>query len=687
MTSRALDGATKGSREILLAALAYGALAVWYTWPLARLGADHVFDSSGLLLADAYYLMWVLAWGAHALATDPTRLFQGNAAHPATYVVTGSEHLVGVQPLFAPVLASSGNPALGLNAVILVSFVGTALAMHVLVQRWTGSRLAAVAAAIAFTFAPWRIDLGRPYLLQMQYVPLLFLCLDRALERGSVGSAVAAGILLGLQILTSFWVGYMSVVAVTLFTLVHLAATAGRWPRTTWRAAIVVPIAALPIVLPAVVAYANAARRAALPAADPLSPILATTSLLVGTPGVVIERYVGWGTVVIAVVGVVGILHAAPVERRRLVALAACAALGLAIAAGPPGIAGVSPYAWLAAVVPGFDRLRAPVRFGALSGFALSALAGYGVARLASASPRLRWSAGSIALGALAWPLLVHDSLNARDVATGSHVPQVYRWLAERGEGGTLLELPIGPRLGVARNIAAARAMYMSTYHWLPLVNAHTGFPLPTYALTEAWAQQLPSPDALRVLTACTGLRWILLHGSDPRFSHIDGVPGVALRARFPVETLRREDRLYEVSLPADDECRRRLLEPTVGSTPAGEPRGSVTVEGLSDTLARGLDSRITLEVENGEDRPWQAVMPSRRDRVQIAARWLVPSDRAEYDREDVLLPADVAPGGRLRFEAWLLHPRRAGSYLLEIGLVRGDATGSTGVARQMRVE
>jgi len=348
----------------------------------------------------------------------------------------------------------------------------------------------------------------------------------------------------------------------------------------------------------------------------------------------------------------------------------------------------MSPYAWLAAVVPGFDRLRAPVRFGALSGFALSALAGYGVARLSRmALPLVRSTATAIALGAMAWPLLVHDPLIARDVATGSRIPRAYRWLAEHGEGGTLLELPIGPRLGVARNMAAARAMYMSTYHWLPLVNAHTGFPLPTYALTETWAQQLPSPDALRALTACTGLRWILLHGSDPRFSNIAGVAGVELRARFPVETLRREDLLYEVSLPADDECRRRLLDPsTAGGTFAGEPHGSVAVEGMSDTVARGLDSRITVEVENGDDHPWQAVRVSRRDRVQIAARWLVPSERAAYDREDVLLPADVAPGTRLRFEAWFQHPRRPGSYVLEIGLVRGETAGTV-VARSIWVE
>src|SRR6185503_14340988 len=112
------------------------------------------------------------------------------------------------------------------------------------------------------------------------------------------------------------------------------------------------------------------------------------TSLLVGTPGAVIERYVGWGTLLVAIVGGLGVLRATSVERRRLIAMGLCAAVGLAIAAGPPGIAGMSPYAWLAAVVPGFDRLRAPVRFGALSGFALSALAGYGVARLAQmASP------------------------------------------------------------------------------------------------------------------------------------------------------------------------------------------------------------------------------------------------------------------------------------------------------------
>jgi hypothetical protein len=674
--------------------LAYAAMSVCYTWPLAWLGADHVFYRSPLLLADAYYLLWVLSWSAHVLFTDPTRVFQGNVAYPAPHVVTGTETLLGVQPLFAPLWAGTGNPVLGLNVVVLASFILMALSMHYLVRRWTGSTLAAVTAAVAFTFAPWR-DLGRVYLLQMQYVPVLLLFVDRAIDRGAWRSGVAAGLVLGLQILTSIWVGFMAVLVIAVYGGVHWMASLGRWSSATWRSAVCVPLAALPLILPIVIAYAAAAAHGSL-ATDPDALVSLMKAQPFGVSYWVVAIYAGWGTCVAGVLGIVALTRAPQrLDRIRLVALCVCALAGLGLAEGPAGVLGtsVAPYRWLAAVVPGFDRLRAPVRFGAVTGFALSVLAGYGVAALAAlrGPGTARLVAGRVgALLVFAWvalPLVRHPPVVPGAVPTGSRVPPVYRWLAAHGDGGTLLELPIGARLGLSQTAAAARAMYMSTYHWLPLVNAYTGFPLPSHALTERWAQQLPSPEALRVLSGCTGLRWILVHGSDPRLASLDHVPGVRLRERFPRDASGGEDLLYEVTAADDAACRDRLRAPSVpiDDVSGRPPRGVLAVDGLSPTVVHGLDSRVVIEVENREEQRWEAVPVAPAARVWIMTRWIELQSGAEYDREDIPLPIDLAGGVPARFEAWLRHPKRPGDYRLDVALVRGDRAGAA-VQRRVHV-
>src|SRR5207247_5572660 len=81
-------------------------------------------------------------------------------------------------------------------------------------------------------------------------------------------------------------------------------------------------------------------------------------------------------------------------------AFAGVALLALLLALGPTlnldsygqGSTGIPlPYSWLYDVVPGFNALRVPGRFGQLLMLGLAVLAGYGTARLSPPSPlRLR---------------------------------------------------------------------------------------------------------------------------------------------------------------------------------------------------------------------------------------------------------------------------------------------------------
>ena len=136
------------------------------------------------------------------------------------------------------------------------------------------------------------------------------------------------------------------------------------------------------------------------------------------------------------------------------------AGLGFLVARGPLGVAAgrVAPFAWLAATVPGFDMVRVPARFGTLFAFGVSGLAGFGVAAVID---RLRTRTGAlVAIVTVAGTLAVvlpaarNPPLRVRRLPSGRVVPSVYNWLAQHGDGGPLLELPIGT--GVAAVVGGA---------------------------------------------------------------------------------------------------------------------------------------------------------------------------------------------------------------------------------------
>src|SRR5262245_8147317 len=139
---------------IVVPLLVYSTATVAFTWPLATAPATQFVSWNSHAAPDVLLAIWILRWALHALATNPATLFDGNILHPTPGVLVLSEHMFGLQPFFAPVWLASGNPLLALNVASLASFVLSALAMHLLVLRWTDSRAAAYASGCAFAFAP-----------------------------------------------------------------------------------------------------------------------------------------------------------------------------------------------------------------------------------------------------------------------------------------------------------------------------------------------------------------------------------------------------------------------------------------------------------------------------------------------------------------------------------------------------
>lgn len=367
--------------SLLLPALVYGFATAWVTWPLPWWAVAHRVRS--IVPYDLLFMMWVMAWDVHALLTGQA-LFQANALHPAPHVLGLSEHLLGLLVVFAPIALATDNPVLALNAVVLSSFVLAGLCMHVLVRRWTGREVAAYTAGLAFALAPWRAPggLSSPNLLQVQYLPLVLLALDRTAASGRLGVALLAATVLTLQTLCSYYAGYQAYVLAAVFVAADLAARGARGRARALGAVTLAVTAPLAVLVPLSAPYLRA-RASGVLVQTPLDAALREKIRLVGDPLVLtLTAYVGWATVALAVLAIPGLVRRWRQDRAAAAAplaalLAALAALILVPGTEPVWGTRTFVYEWLTALVAGFANLR-PERFGPLASFGLAALAGLG---------------------------------------------------------------------------------------------------------------------------------------------------------------------------------------------------------------------------------------------------------------------------------------------------------------------
>ena len=157
----------------------YGLLALVSTHPLWRYLTTAVPSDIG----DPLLNTWILAWDGHALLTDPAHLFDANIFFPLKDTLAYSEHLLGTALPMLPILLIAGEPVLAYNVAFLTSFMLSGFGLYLLALRYTGNRLAAFLAGLAFAFAPYRLSLmGHLSLLTVQWLPLALLYLDTFLS-------------------------------------------------------------------------------------------------------------------------------------------------------------------------------------------------------------------------------------------------------------------------------------------------------------------------------------------------------------------------------------------------------------------------------------------------------------------------------------------------------------------------
>lgn len=211
-------------RFVLAAATGYLAVALAYVWPLPLHLARGIANDP----IDPLLNTWILEWTA-LRAPWGAGWWDAPAFAPMTGALALSEHLLGLWPISAPLLAL-GIPAPGVYNLLLIASVAlSALAACCLVTHLTGSRAAGLVAGCLFGFAPYRlVQVAHLQILAAWWGPVALLALHRQAESGGWRWAVVfAGSWLLLSLTSGYHLAFFTVVAACVGAWLFLGR--GRW--------------------------------------------------------------------------------------------------------------------------------------------------------------------------------------------------------------------------------------------------------------------------------------------------------------------------------------------------------------------------------------------------------------------------------------------------------------------------
>jgi hypothetical protein len=454
------------------------------------------------------------------------RVFEANIYFPAAHTLAYSDHLL-LQALFLwPVYAATGDLVLCYNVLLLVSLMGSALAMHLLARTLVGSERAAYVAGLIFGFAPYHFThLTHIQLQALYFLPLSFLFLHRLWIAGRLRDAVALGFVVGLQMLSSIYYGLIGAIGLVVAMGTHALLTRrlSDWlmlKRGLLAAAIAIAVSFL-WTIPYLRVQTEAAAGRNLFEASHGSAVLASyvqapvTNLLYGRSGWLQHApdgrlprkegpeqalFPGFGAMLLALIGTI----AAPKALRHVaIVFATTALVGVVLSLGPDGIRPL--YSALHQTLFGMAAIRAPARFSVLALCGIAILAAVGVQALELRLPRgkrLTWAA-----------LLTVIALEYVNSAEYPPAPTLTsnagRWLRDQPGHGAVICLPMGLFTG---NTAC---MLQSIEHGRPIVNGYSGLRPPFFEAVVDVASRIPAPDSLLALHGL-GVEYIVSGGPLP---------------------------------------------------------------------------------------------------------------------------------------------------------------------------
>ena len=489
------------------AVLLFAVLTVVMTWPqAARLTTDAWQHE------DVFFNMWRLGWFAHALATSPDHLLDGNIFYPERRTLTYSDAMIVESVIAAPLLWIGLQPVLVHNLMLLGGIVLSAAGIFMLATSLTGSRTAGVTAGIVFAFVPYRFDHYMHLELQWTtWIPWTFWALHRTFETGAVRDAVLLGVFVTLQFMSSIYYGLFLATLLVVCGLFLLLGSRRGEIRKRIVALVLAGVTAALLILPYAVPYAETRRSLGARSEDqivmfsarPSSYRAATeTNYLYGDRSARIgrgERRLFPGILPI-LLALVGLLLLPPTDQALMYLIGLTVAFEMSF-----GLKGYT-FSLLYDHVPGFDGLRAPARLGIFVIFFLAVLAAYGHAALAkSLDKRLQ---PVLTVGIAAVLLLEYWVAPLPLVRYPTTAPPLYSWLAKQPVG-VVAEFPMPqPYEAPAHD---PRFEYFSTFHYMPLINGYSGYYPDSYLTHLEQLRHMPDDTALQTLVGA-GVRYVIIH-------------------------------------------------------------------------------------------------------------------------------------------------------------------------------
>lgn len=524
----------RASTRWSLFTLAYAALAVIFTWPLALRRGDAVASS-----IDSVDSTWRIGHAQKRLLTAPWRLFEAELFHPYPSAYLFDELIVGAALLTLPLRLFTDNPVAIYNVALLATLVLNALAGCALARHLRCGPVAAFAAGLIYAYAPIRFGhIDHIGLLSAQYFPLIILLLDRLWVAPRRRDVVLLAALLAIQALSSQYYALYLPLVCGGFIAVRLAHGLARraFPSLrTWMALAASGVLAALVVLPFALGYLMVQQQHDFArsvgsnlrfSANLASFVTAGEGNLLWGPVTAPLRALGSHSVerdllIGAVAFLLALLGAIVTIRRPLTHYLLALGGGAAILAlGPilqatddPGsrLFGPLPYHYLYHHLPLFDSMRVPARLAILYALAVAVLAGLGLHWLLGRAARVR-RGPALRIGLIVTILgaLCLESANRPRTLValerGTTIPPVYRWLAAQ-PAMVAIELPLHTKRDLQNN----RMQYFSLYHDHSLVNGSADIVPNGYrSLAEELYRGL-TPRALAILQGL-GVTHIVVH-------------------------------------------------------------------------------------------------------------------------------------------------------------------------------
>ncbi len=698
-------------RETLAAFLVFAVLTYLVYWPAFGDACCSVFvPLQAQLGSDVGLILWIFATVARSLASNPFDLFRGDALYPEPMPITGAEHMFSQQIFFAPLFLVSGNPVWSMQLTLFLNCTLCGVGMYLLLRHWKVAVPAAAFAGFVYAMFPSRyLGIHAPHVYAAQYLPLAVLFLDRSVDRRSKSDAGLFGLFLALQMLTSFYLAYISVVVIVVFSVGKIAAER-RFEAGRWVFPVLAACCAGVLLVGTALPYLASASRGAFRVHERADLMMTSNSPWQSFlyPPIAIRRwrwpnfgmlsYLGLVPLALALVGCAGVRR--PSNRVPVIGLLMVAVVTYLFSLGPPrspdALIFGRPYEWAEAWLPGFSIMRVPSRFSAGVMLSVAALAGMGLHSVfAVAADRIRgrwWRYGVVVLLGAVVALefgIFHFRMKLRQPPLGAAIPKVYRAL-ERMEKGPVLEIP-GGVLDGAFVVRESEYSYFNIFHRQPILNGFTGYRPPTYGLLMSLARALPDPHAVELLKRLTGLRYVVVHGGSlPPFEEElwREPPGMVQVGHFG------RDVLFELPpSPADlaPALMRNVGEPfTVLGTSTealdiGARSASITVPAVQPLP--GVDEPLVLDpntvrynlrvaVENRSETVWPALSVDSARVVRWVFRWeenIEASWRPVGDEHWVPLAYDLAPGQKTATTLRVPIPPYRGLFRLVVGLAHAE--------------